>query len=263
MRMASSSEEVAVFTDTNLGTRIAMAVSPGISVGDFKKLERTHFSCFPRIGEIKVCGLLVKRKASFYHLPNSMPIKHVFQGLKGTWFLHVEAKPLLEMDGSGLCPCIDAKVRDHNVIVSNATNSLITDTEKNGIISLGEKGRINGSCGSTPLPKEHSRTVSLVKRKRNREKRVEYAVACNSSPLAEIPSERASSNFSEMRKFGSPPGKTEVGRRLVKASKIISISACKTSPTISLCRFKNGKLLHNGAASLAQYSVFEISDNDD
>lgn len=46
MRMASSSEEVAVFTDTNLGTRIAMAVSPGISVGDFKSKLRTKRSLY-------------------------------------------------------------------------------------------------------------------------------------------------------------------------------------------------------------------------
>lgn len=37
MRMASStSKEIAVFTDTNLGTHIAVAVSPDIKAGDFK-----------------------------------------------------------------------------------------------------------------------------------------------------------------------------------------------------------------------------------
>lgn len=34
--MAASTVEVPVFTDTNLGTRIAMAVPPDITAGDFK-----------------------------------------------------------------------------------------------------------------------------------------------------------------------------------------------------------------------------------
>ncbi|KAJ0046081.1 hypothetical protein Pint_03845 [Pistacia integerrima] len=58
--MASSTGEVPVFTDTNLGTHIAMAVSPDITTGDFKReLAKTHFSCFPKIGEIEVYGLMV------------------------------------------------------------------------------------------------------------------------------------------------------------------------------------------------------------
>lgn len=50
--MASSSEEVAVFTDTNLSTHIAMAVSPDITAGEFKSkwnifyLQSSHFLQF-------------------------------------------------------------------------------------------------------------------------------------------------------------------------------------------------------------------------
>ncbi|KAL9441803.1 hypothetical protein AB3S75_020328 [Citrus x aurantiifolia] len=338
---SSTSKEIAVFTDTNLGTHIALAVSPDIKAGDFKReLERRHLSCFPKFGEIKVYGLLVKRKSSFYHLPNSVPIKHAFQGRKGTWFLLGEAKPLFDLDGSCLHQCMDANIRDHN---------LNTSTEKNDIISNGEAGRIKGACGTASVSKKLSRSESLSKRKGKKEKKVESAVACNSSPLVDIPGKRllkavvvadcvkrCSSNYSEVSRLGCPssvdvtsmaihnhlhkqliterdnhykqliterdnhctiihvdalpkfavkspprissfplptkprlgtsrkkPGGPEVGKCLVKASKNISISVCKTSPTISICRLKNKKLLHGSASSMAKYLAFEISDSDD
>lgn len=255
----------------------------------------------------------MKRKSSFYHLPNSVPIKHAFQGLKGTWFLRGEAKPLFDLNGSSLYQCIDANVRDHN---------LNTSTEKNDIISNGNVGRIKGTCGTSSVSKMLSRSESLSDRTGKKEKRVELALACNSSRLVDIPGKRllkavvvadcvkrCSSNYSEVSRLGCPssadvtsmaiqnqlhdqliaerdnnctimhidalptkpwpgtsrnkPGGTEVGNRLVKASKNISISACQTSPTISICGLKNKKLLNSSASSMAKYLAFEISDNDD
>ncbi|XP_058185360.1 uncharacterized protein LOC131302635 isoform X2 [Rhododendron vialii] len=55
-----------------------------------QEIERTHLNCFPKVGEIRADGLMVKKKSFFYHLPDSLPIKHVFQGAKGTWFIHIE-----------------------------------------------------------------------------------------------------------------------------------------------------------------------------
>lgn len=271
----------------------------------------------------------MKRKSSFYHLPNSVPIKHAFQGLKGTWFLRGEAKPLFDLDGSCLHQFMDANIRRHN---------LNTSTEKNHIISNGEAGRIKGACGTASVSKKLSRSESLSERKGKKEKRVESAVACNSSRLVDIPDKRlletvvaadcvkrCLSNYSGMARLGCPssadvtwmasqnhlhkqliterddnctnihvnalpvfavkspprmssfplptkprpgtsrnkPGGPHVGKRLVKASKNISISVCKTSPTISICRLKNKKLLHGSASSMAKYLAFEISDSDD
>ncbi|XP_073103291.1 uncharacterized protein [Elaeis guineensis] len=61
------------------------------------QLEREHFSCFPCIGVIKVQALMVKRKTHFYHLPDSMAIKKSYQGLAGTWFLHMNASQSVDM----------------------------------------------------------------------------------------------------------------------------------------------------------------------
>ncbi|XP_062107707.1 uncharacterized protein LOC133818688 isoform X2 [Humulus lupulus] len=92
MTMASNIK-VPIFADTNLGTRIAMAVPPEITAVDFKrKLERVHCKCFAGSGDIEVCGLMVKKKSCFYYLPDSIPMKYAFQGVRGTWFLHVEVK---------------------------------------------------------------------------------------------------------------------------------------------------------------------------
>ncbi|CAA7409638.1 unnamed protein product [Spirodela intermedia] len=84
-----------LFADTNLGTRLAVAVPADITVGNLKKkLGREHSACFPKLGKIKVHALLVKRKIHHYHLPDSMPVWNVFSGLRITWFLFMDISPL-------------------------------------------------------------------------------------------------------------------------------------------------------------------------
>ncbi|KAL2945064.1 tRNA pseudouridine synthase B [Bienertia sinuspersici] len=88
----NSKVEFPVFTETNLGTRIAMTVSPEITAGIFKgELERAHVGCFPELGLLSVDAVTVKWNSYFYHLSDLLPLKHVFQGFKGIWLLHVNA----------------------------------------------------------------------------------------------------------------------------------------------------------------------------
>ncbi|KAG9448586.1 hypothetical protein H6P81_008551 [Aristolochia fimbriata] len=89
--MACHSGEMPVFAESNLGTRIVVAVSPHIVAGDLKgKLELEHFLCFPCLGEIRVNSLMVKRKSWLYHLPNSMSMLLAFQGSERNWFIHMD-----------------------------------------------------------------------------------------------------------------------------------------------------------------------------
>ncbi|KAL5977947.1 hypothetical protein ACLOJK_036970 [Asimina triloba] len=94
-----ASMEVAVFAETNLGTHIAVSVPPDITAGDLKilddvmnfaiitgKLGREHYLIFPSVGEVKV-----KRKSCFYHLPDSLLVKNVFQKSKHCWFIKMAA----------------------------------------------------------------------------------------------------------------------------------------------------------------------------
>ncbi|KAJ1393109.1 hypothetical protein SESBI_35287 [Sesbania bispinosa] len=102
--------EVAVFADTNLGTRIAFNAPPDITAGALKRdFEKVHFTCLPDIGEIQVNGLMVKRKSCFYYLPDSLPIKYTFPGKRRTWFLHVEVRHLK-------CACIPCVPHDEPIL---------------------------------------------------------------------------------------------------------------------------------------------------
>lgn len=91
----SKTYEIVVFAHTNLGTRIAFNAPHDITASAFKRdFERVHFTCLPDTGEIQVNGLMVKRKSCFYYLPDSLPIKYAFPGMRRTWFLHVEVRHL-------------------------------------------------------------------------------------------------------------------------------------------------------------------------
>ncbi|KAL9270821.1 hypothetical protein AKJ16_DCAP11624 [Drosera capensis] len=93
--MDDSSGEVAVFIDTNFDTRLAVAVSPHITAGDLKRdIEIAHSICFPEIGSISLEGLMVKKKNIFYHLPDSIPLKHVCRIVGRSWFLRAEGSVL-------------------------------------------------------------------------------------------------------------------------------------------------------------------------
>ncbi|XP_034677969.1 uncharacterized protein LOC117908478 isoform X2 [Vitis riparia] len=67
---------------------------------------------------------MVKRKSCFYHLPESVPIKHAFQGLKGTWFLHTEASSLGGSDLSGLSNHVTVETRNQTCDGSNVTDPM-------------------------------------------------------------------------------------------------------------------------------------------
>ncbi|XP_022776226.1 uncharacterized protein LOC111317947 isoform X2 [Durio zibethinus] len=81
-----------VFIDTSLDTHLAMIVSDSDTVSDLKKkILYEHPLCFPKIGEIKINALKVKRKGYLYHLSDSMFVKSAFGGVSKSWFLSVDA----------------------------------------------------------------------------------------------------------------------------------------------------------------------------
>ncbi|XP_022733003.1 uncharacterized protein LOC111287063 isoform X2 [Durio zibethinus] len=81
-----------VFIDTSLDTHLAMIVSDSDTVSDLKKkILYEHPLCFPKIGEIKINALKVKRRGYLYHLSDSMFVKSAFDGMSKSWFLSVDA----------------------------------------------------------------------------------------------------------------------------------------------------------------------------
>ncbi|KAL9377787.1 hypothetical protein Peur_029122 [Populus x canadensis] len=171
MESKPSDGEVAVFTDTNMDTHIAMGISPDITVADFKReLEKMHFNCFPKLGEINVYELKVRRNNCFYHLTESLPIKYAFQGLKGNWFLHVEIRSSNSFRNRHLPQCLAAK-DDHISDGSNAIGSLVTNTRKNDTIANGNNKRIKGLLG-IKSPAELPKTVPCFDKRSKEKKRL-------------------------------------------------------------------------------------------
>ncbi|XP_074331532.1 uncharacterized protein LOC141668528 [Apium graveolens] len=88
-------DSIAVFADTNMGTHIAISISPLLTAAHFaRKLEIEHLKCFPYLGEIRINKLMVKQKSCFYCLPESLPMKYAFGAVKKTRFIHIEASAL-------------------------------------------------------------------------------------------------------------------------------------------------------------------------
>ncbi|XP_058753965.1 leashin-like [Vicia villosa] len=95
MAAMSSDNRSVVFIDTNLDTHLALTISDHDTVSDFKKrIVLEHPLCFPKIGQIQINGIKVKRNGHFYHLSDSMIVKSAFSGYNKSWFLSVDVSAL-------------------------------------------------------------------------------------------------------------------------------------------------------------------------
>ncbi|OIS97795.1 PREDICTED: uncharacterized protein LOC109233159 isoform X2 [Nicotiana attenuata] len=132
--MACPSVEIPVFVDTNLGTRIVVVVSPHTTANGFKReLERAHLNCFPQLGQIKADAVMVKRNSCFYRLPETFPLKHVFQHLKGIRSLHVEVCQYGILYQLGSSEYVDDQILDqHDDFISTSSGHTKTRTSMTG-----------------------------------------------------------------------------------------------------------------------------------
>ncbi|XP_061370088.1 uncharacterized protein LOC133312828 [Gastrolobium bilobum] len=97
MAMVSSDNTNVVFIDTSLDTHLAVIVFDHDTVSDLKKrILSEHPLCFPKIGQIQIHGIKVKRKGYYYHLSDSMFVRSAFNGFNKSWFLNVDASALGE-----------------------------------------------------------------------------------------------------------------------------------------------------------------------
>ncbi|XVE50855.1 hypothetical protein DITRI_Ditri01bG0197600 [Diplodiscus trichospermus] len=294
----ASDAKVAVFTDTNLGTRLAMAVSPDTTVEDFQReLERAHHDCFPKLGEIEVYALMVKRKSCFYHLPLSMPIKYAFQHREGAWFLHIKARTLKGSDGGCLSNFAAMKVGDHQCNVNHITNSLVQNSGPEAMINsdaaewnlssmtknptnislkaISTAGIIDGHLlNCSEVSKRASapgtgRAIQGLQEEQLRTKADNYSssIQVGVSPpfMVRTPPKQSLFLSPSGRTTGIPRDRfrsNEVGKRIVIASNNIRNSD-KQRPITPLSKFRDGKLLSYKNLSRTKLLVFEISDSDD
>ncbi|XP_057742135.1 uncharacterized protein LOC130960704 [Arachis stenosperma] len=112
-----------VFIDTNLDTHLAVLVSDHDTVSDLKeRILSGHQSCFPKLGQIQIHAMKVKRKEYFYHLSDSMFVKSAFYGFNKSWFLNVDVSPL---SNCGQNDCSSDKKEEHDFV--NASDKAVKD----------------------------------------------------------------------------------------------------------------------------------------
>ncbi|RYQ83126.1 hypothetical protein Ahy_B10g101749 [Arachis hypogaea] len=91
-----------------------------VFVHDKKRILSEHPSCFPKLGQIQIHAMKVKRKGYFYHLSDSMFVKSAFYGFNKSWFLSVDASPLGER-GQNDC---SSGSRSQKILLGNSDNAL-------------------------------------------------------------------------------------------------------------------------------------------
>ncbi|KAL3736583.1 hypothetical protein ACJRO7_025513 [Eucalyptus globulus] len=203
--------EVPVFTVTGIGTRIAVSVAPTITASDLKRvLERAHYNCFPEIGEIRVDGVMVERRSCLYYLPNSMPIKYAFQGIEGSWFIHLDITCLESLSQPCLQHCI--AIADHVSDVCDTdplkSQSLLLPDKIQGMDKYGAKG----SHYSKPLLPQLQRDIHGAKKKKRSNHRWE---GCSEENRSNVVDKNWHSRTEENPFTGiqsSPKGTSEVAQ---------------------------------------------------
>ncbi|KAF8059626.1 hypothetical protein N665_1227s0003 [Sinapis alba] len=245
MAMAFAAGEVAVFVETNLGTRIAMSVSLDITSARFKrKLEETHASCLPSLGEIRVHGLMVQRKSQFYYLAHSLPIKYIFRDTHSKpWFIHAEATLV--------------NISQEPTSISNSFGkSQIGHCSRSDQSPQGFLGGVNKKTKkllAKPIP------IPSLEDKDNRE----FVGSSFSTARA---AELNSKCFIPKTPERETAETASISKKLIVAANNIRMQAKSYSLSSSIFRSKNQRKSCIDAkrfASLAKFMVFEIPDTED
>ncbi|KAI3874320.1 hypothetical protein MKX03_019468 [Papaver bracteatum] len=133
-----------VYIKTNLNTRLVVTITNTDTAGSLKeKMSSDHLNCFPVLGEINVSAIKVKFNKHFYNLSDSILVKTVFERVKGTWFLYVDA---LEKEQNDLIRT-SSKTKQ-----SSSKDDQEPPKEHNGVISRDlSNNSANEKQGCTPL----------------------------------------------------------------------------------------------------------------
>ncbi|CAA7050792.1 unnamed protein product [Microthlaspi erraticum] len=249
--------EVAIFADTNLGTRIVVTVPLDIKAADFKrKLEKTHASCLPSLGEIRVHGLMVKRKSQFFYVAESVPIKYIFGDHQKPCFVHAEATLVN---------------RSQEPRVSNSTDSG-SDKSLEGVVGLihGESKKVKAS-----LAKPDSRNPASPEKSEFLAPEPETIVrsSLSTARAADMKSSECINSFvpkTPERKPGDVLSKSEmISKKLIVAANNIRMQGkTRMSSSLSSSIFRSKSRIKRSVdgktiTSLAKFLVFEIPDTED
>ncbi|XP_010501212.1 PREDICTED: uncharacterized protein LOC104778456 [Camelina sativa] len=260
-------EEVAVFTETNLGTGIVMTVPLDITAADFKrKLEKTHASCLSSLGEIQVRGLMVKRKSRFFYLVESMPMKYIFRDNQKPWFIHAEARVVNGSQEPSISNSIEKAQIRQGISISNSIEGVTA------LIQQGENKKTNKSRAkpntknlaaerqtffdkreflgpSTPEPEtiRSSSSIASAAEMKNTE--------CFNSFIAKTP---------ERKRGDSVDVNEMIGKKVtVAANNIRMHGKSHISSSLSSSIFRSKTLDGKTVSSATKFLVFEVPDYED
>ncbi|KAG5604857.1 hypothetical protein H5410_026349 [Solanum commersonii] len=148
-----------VFIDTNLDTHLAVIVSDSDTISDLKKkLVFEHLRCFPEMSELKISSVKVKRKRHYYHLPDTMLVRGVFEGSKKEWFLSVDASRFqcLENDQGLLCIAYP-QIETENLLPCDSFNAM----DKQKVFDTSESYPASGNLASSSIVK-HKEVAKVI-----------------------------------------------------------------------------------------------------
>nr|GMC53674.1 Cell wall integrity and stress response component 3 like [Ipomoea batatas]GME08267.1 Cell wall integrity and stress response component 3 like [Ipomoea batatas] len=189
--MESSSIESPIFTETDLGTRLAVPISPDATAREFKRVfEMAHLNCFPKLGDIKVNGLMVQRKSFFYHLSDTLPLRYAFQYLKGNWFLRVKVCHSSVPDKLGAPEHVREKIKDCSIDVNDGAGSTEAKNFLSSTIKIKSKSRrrkIKRFAGFRISLLDIRRRFYFLERQKIKKKRVrkKYDIKCSINAVDE------------------------------------------------------------------------------
>ncbi|XP_049350898.1 uncharacterized protein LOC125815464 [Solanum verrucosum] len=204
-----------IFIDTNLDTHLALIVSDSDTISDLKKkLVFEHLRCFPEMSELKISSVKVKRKRHYYHLPDTMLVRGVFEGTKKEWFLSVDASRFqcLENDQGLLCiayPQIEAE----NLLPCDSFNAM----DKQKVFDTTESYPANGNLASSSIVK-HKEVAKVIGesensfgRKRSRAKKSTSHQELDMKNIVGASQNAYASDQDIVRNDGSSDATTKVG----------------------------------------------------
>ncbi|KAK9673735.1 hypothetical protein RND81_12G185700 [Saponaria officinalis] len=259
--------EIAVFVETNLGTRFVIPISLHFTAAHLKReIERAHSDIFPELGFVSVHALMVKRNSHFYRLPDSFCLKHACQGFGNFWLLHADTSLLKTLEKTCLLGSVVSEKVDDSRNKKHRRKRFVcpldSDTQK-----VDDPAEVSNSHAVTETPSEVMSVSGIISRYFTDFIELGHV----GSALCPETSVRFGQNLQEGQFWKKPPlseelssvgfrryDRSEVGKRLVTASN--SLSLCQNSHASSLSKGK--RLWAPDASSVVRNLVFEIDDND-
>ncbi|XP_010480141.1 PREDICTED: uncharacterized protein LOC104758874 [Camelina sativa] len=259
-------EEVAVFTETNLGTGIVMTVPQDITAADFKrKLEKTHVSCLSSLGEIRVHGLMVKRKSRFYYLVESLPMKYIFRDNQKPWFIHAKARVVNGSQEPSISNSIEKAQIRQGISISNSIEG-VTALIQQGESKKTKKSRAKPNSKNLPLGQTFLEKREFLGPSTPEPETIRSSLSIASA--AEMKNTECFNSFiakTPERKRGDSVDVNEmIGKKVtVAANNIRMHGKSHISSSLSSSIFRSKTLDGKTVSSATKFLVFEVPDYED